>query len=64
MAKKLQFDLHTGVAYLIWAALMTWAYHTHNPEFQNYATWLTVGLGSYTTKRLIQKKKEFNGVQK
>ena len=60
MAEKLKFDLHTGLAFLIWATLLTWAYHVNNSQFANYATWLTIGLGSYTGKRLWQKRKEFN----
>jgi len=60
MAKKLHFDLHTGVAFVIWAALLTWAYHVDNSQFGNYAIWLTTGLATYTSKRLIQKRKEFN----
>ncbi len=61
MAKKLKFDLHTGVAFLIWAALLTLAYYKPNPQFNNYAIWLTAGLTAYTGKRLLQKKSEFNG---
>ena len=61
MAKKLKFNLHTGLAFIIWAGLITWAYHNHNPQFGNYATWLTIGLSAYTSKRLFQKRKEFNG---
>lgn len=60
MPEKLKFDLHTGFAFLIWAVLLTWAYHDHNPQFQSYALWLTAGLGTYTGKRLLQKRKEFN----
>ena len=63
MAKKLHFDLHTGVAFLIWAALLTWAYYQGNPQFNTYAIWLTTGLATYTGKRLLQKKKEFNGAR-
>lgn len=62
MAKKLKFDLHTGVAFLIWAVLLTWAYYHPNEQFNNYAIWLTAGLTAYTGKRLLQKRKEFNGV--
>ena len=60
MAEKLKFDLHTGLAFLIWAGLLTWAYHAHNPQFGNYAIWLTTGLATYTGKRLLQKRGEFN----
>lgn len=58
---KLKFDLHTGAAFLIWAALLTWSYHVGKPDFATYAIWLTAGLTAYTGKRLWQKRKEFNG---
>ena len=64
MAGKLKFDLHTGVAFLIWTLLITGAFvftgFKEAAQFAAYATWLTIGLGTYTGKRLIQKKKEFN----
>jgi len=63
MAKKLKIDLHTGAAFLIWAALLTFAYYNPNEQFNTYAIWLTTGLGAITSKRLIQKRKEFNGQQ-
>lgn len=63
MAKKLHFDLHTGLAFIIWAALLTWAYHDPNAQFGNYAIWLTTGLATYTGKRLLQKRKEYNGAK-
>ena len=66
MVKK--HDLHTSVAFIIWTLLLTGAFvfTAFKPiaQFVTFATWLTIGLGSYTGKRLIQKKKEFNGVQK
>ena len=61
MAKKLKFDLHTSVASIIWAVLLTWAYYQGKPDFATYAIWLTTGTGIYTGKRLLQKRKEFNG---
>lgn len=61
MAEKLKFDLHTGIAFLIWATLLSYAYYHPNPQFNTYAIWLTTGLGVYTGKRLVQKRKEFNG---
>lgn len=61
MVKKLKFDLHTGVAWVIWATLLTWAYHNHNPQLATYASWLTIGTGIYSGKRLFQKKKDFGG---
>ena len=67
MAKKLKFDIHTGLAFLIWALLISGAFvftgFKEAAQFGPYATWLTIGLGSYTGKRLFQKKKEFNGQQ-
>lgn len=60
MAKALKFNIHTGAAWLIWAVLLTWAYHHPNPQFPNYAIWLTAGVTAYTGKRLLQKRKEFN----
>lgn len=61
MAKKLKFDLHTAVAWIIWAVLLTYAYFHPNEQFNTYAIWLTTGTLGYCTKRLVQKKKEFNG---
>jgi hypothetical protein len=61
MAKKLTFDLHTAVAWLIWAILLTYAYLHPNPQFPSYAIWLTTGTLGYSGKRLLQKRKEFNG---
>ena len=60
MAKKLKFDLHTAFAFIIWAVLLTWAYNHPNPQFNTYAIWLTTGFTAYISKRLIQKRKEFN----
>jgi len=61
MAKISKFNIHTGAAWIVWAILMTWAYHHPNPQFPAYALWLTTGTGIYTGKRLFQKKKEFGG---
>jgi hypothetical protein len=63
MAKILKFNIHTGAAWLIWAVLLTWAYYHPNPQFPNYAIWLTAGVTAYTGKRLLQKRKEFNGAK-
>lgn len=60
MAGKLKFDLHTGLAFIIWAVLLTYAYYHPNPQFNTYAIWLTTGLATYTGKRLLQKRGEFN----
>ena len=56
-----KFNIHTGAAWLIWAALLTWAYYVGKPDFGTYAIWLTAGVSGYTGKRLLQKRKEFNG---
>jgi len=60
MAKKLKFDLHTSVAWIIWAVFLTWAYYQGKSDFATYAIWLTTGTAVYTGKRLLQKRKEFN----
>ena len=63
--KKLKFDLHTSAAFLIWATLITTAFYL-KPESGNFNTlcmWLTIGVSGYTTKRLFQKKPEFNSVK-
>lgn len=63
MAKKI--TIRTSVAFIIWAMLITGAFVFTGfkplAQFAAYATWLTLGLGAYTGKRLIQKRKEFNG---
>ena len=61
MAEVLKFNIHTGAAWIIWATLLTWAYMQGKPDFGTYAIWLTTGVSVYTGKRLLQKKKEFNG---
>ena len=57
--------IKTWQAFLIWAFLLTLAYvytgFKESAQFGNYATWLTLGLGAYTGKRLFQKRKDFNG---
>lgn len=58
---KLKFDLHTAVAFIGWAILLTYAYFHPNEQFNTYAIWLTTGTAVYTGKRLLQKRKEFNG---
>jgi len=63
MARKI--TIRTSVAFIIWAFLITGAFvftgFKPAAQFTAYATWLTIGLGAYTGKRLFQKKKEFNG---
>ena len=63
MAKILKFNIHTGAAWLIWAALLTWAYYHPNPQFPNYAIWLTAGVTAYTGKRLLQRKINIDGLK-
>lgn len=63
--KKLKFDLHTGAAFIIWAALIATAFYIKgdSPGFGTFCMWLTLGLTGYTGKRLFQKKPEFNSVK-
>jgi len=65
MAEKKKLTIRTSVAFIIWTLLITaaFAFTGFKPaaQFGIYATWLTIGLGAYTGKRLWQKKKEFNG---
>lgn len=55
--------IKTWLAFIIWAVLMSGAYiftgFKASAQFDAYALWLTIGLASYTGKRLFQKKKEF-----
>ena len=62
---KKKFDLHTGMAFLLWAALIVTGFYTKgdSANFGTYCMWLTLGLGTYTGKRLFQKKPEFNSVK-
>ena len=66
MAKS-KMTIRTSVAFVIWAVLITaaFAFTGFKPaaQFGTYAVWLTIGLSAYTGKRLLQKKKEFNGNQ-
>ena len=66
MAKR-KITIRTSVAFIIWAVLITGAFaftgFKPDAQFGTYATWLTIGLASYTGKRLFQKKKEFNSNQ-
>lgn len=63
MAKE-KITLHTSVAFIIWALLMSGAFvftgFKEAAQFGTFATWITIGLGTYTGKRLFQKKKEFS----
>lgn len=67
---KGKITLHTGLAFMIWAILMVGAFvfigykPEAGPYFSAFAMWLTVGLGALTSKRLIQKKKEFTSDMK
>lgn len=63
--KKLKFDLHTGAAFLVWAALIATAFYFRpdSSNFNTFCMWLTIGLMGYTGKRLFQKKPEFNSVK-
>ena len=56
--------IRTSVAFIIWAVLLTGAYiitaKFPDAKFDIYAMWLTIGLASYTGKRLFQRDKRFN----
>lgn len=64
MMAKRKITIRTSWAFIIWAILLTGGFvftgFKPTAQFGIYATWLTIGLGAYTGKRLIQKKKEFN----
>lgn len=59
-----RIKVRTSIAFIIWTVLLSaaFAFTGFKPmaQFGTYATWLTLGLGAYTGKRLWQKKKEFN----
>jgi MFS-type transporter involved in bile tolerance (Atg22 family) len=63
MAKKSK--IRTGVAFVIWAVLLTTGYYytgfKPDAQFWIYALFLTLGLGGYTGKRLLQRLPRFNG---
>jgi len=57
--------VRTTWAFLIWAILLTGAFvfsgFKELAQFNEFATWLTIGTAAYTGKRLFQKKPEFGG---
>ena len=64
-----KITIRTSVAFIIWAVLIVggFVYVGFKPEagpyYSAFAMWLTAGLVSYTGKRLLQKRKEFNNKQ-
>ncbi len=56
--------IRTSVAFIIWAVLLSGAFiltaKYPDAKFDVYAMWLTIGLASYTGKRLFQRDKRFN----
>ena len=60
-----KITIRTSVAFIIWAVLLTggFVFTGFKPDasYAVFAGWLTGGLTAYTGKRLIQKRKEFNG---
>ena len=57
--------IRTSIAFIIWAVLLSGAFifTTDSPDakFDAYAMWLTIGLASYTGKRLFQRHQKLNG---
>jgi MFS-type transporter involved in bile tolerance (Atg22 family) len=62
MPKKI--TVRTSVAFIIWAVLLTTGYYytgfKPSAQFWIYALFLTLGLGGYTSKRLLQRLPRFN----
>jgi len=63
--KKKKFDIDTWLAFVIWAILITTAFYLRpdSSNFNTFCMWLTVGVATYTGKRLFQKRPEFNNVK-
>ena len=60
---KPKLNLTTSIAYIIWAILISLGYYYTGfkpaAQFWVYAFFLTLGLGTYTGKRLFQKMPKF-----
>ncbi len=60
-----KIKVRTSIAFLIWAVLLSGAFvfTAKHPDakFDVYAMWLTIGLASYTGKRLFQRHQKLNG---
>jgi len=59
--------LRTSIVFIIYGVLMTGgfifsSFYTEAP-YLAFASQFTIGFGVYVTKRLIQKKGEYNGFQ-
>ena len=63
MATK-KIKVTTSVAYIVWAVLLSGAFvytgFKSSAQFLTYAMFLTIGLGGYIGKRLIQKRPNFS----
>ena len=61
----MKIRIRTSVAFVIWAVLLTGAFiftaKYPDAKFDIYAMWLTIGLASYTGKRLFQRHQKLNG---
>ena len=57
--------IRTSIAFIIWAVLLSSAFvltaKWPDAKFDVYAMWLTIGLASYTGKRLFQRHQKLNG---
>ena len=57
----------TAVAFIIWAVLLSAGFYytgfKPNAQFWVYALFLTLGLGAYTGKRLLNRLPKFNGAK-
>ncbi len=65
MGEVKKTKIKTSVAFVIWAVLLTGAFvftaKSPDAKFDVYAMWLTIGLASYTGKRLFQRHTKLNG---
>jgi len=60
---EMKIKIRTSIAFIIWAILLSGAFvftaKCPDAKFDVYAMWLTIGLASYTGKRLFQKDRRF-----
>ena len=60
----MKIKVRTSIAFIIWAILLTGAFmftaKCPDAKFDVYAMWLTIGLASYTGKRLFQRHSKLN----
>jgi amino acid transporter len=59
-----KMSVTSSIAFVVWAVLITGAFvftgYKPSAQFVPYITWLTVGLGAYTGRRLFKHHKNFN----